>query len=302
MASTILAVAIGETDKTVRINSTAIPSGVRRYISGLISGLTARGKSIGDASDYVIDYRECTAPRLETFVFNSTLRADCIFCMSTTVVRRADNFTKQHSLQTPIVGIVSDYQRESFGGNVCGVSAQRSQQARQCYEHLLRTVVPGLNKAYVLHDPNYDPSKDSLRNITGGHHPDVVNVSSPSDIQREIGNMPQGSGLLLLPVDWFFGAAEHIIGWARAQKLLDFWPVTDWVRSTPPSAFGGYGAPQERCGELLAERVASVWDGTMPARLWVHVDSSDFVWRASEAVARALGVTLSSAPNGPEHV
>ena len=287
----IVAVAIGPANKTVNIDSNAIPDGVRPYIAGLVPGLRGQGLTIGTAADYVIEYRECPATNLDSYVFNRNLRADYIFCMSTRVLKRAQAFTTT----TPIIGICSNPKKEEFlDQNIVGISGRRSHIARQCYERLVQTV-PSLTKVYVLHDPTYGPAVDSLKNIhDGGHGPELANVS-PSNIQGVITGMTPRSGLLILPTDWFFGIAERIRDWAQATRLADFWPVTDWVKHTSPSALGGFGVSQLKCGELLAERVAAVWDGTIPTRDQ-FLDSNDVLWYASDAAAQDRGLTLSNHP------
>jgi hypothetical protein len=305
MPKTILAVAIGDSRKSKAINNSAPATlnGVRPYIGGLINGLSklpvpntkpVRNYQIG--TDYVIDYRECDLDQLNR-TFTS---ADVIFCMSTRVVRAAASYNSS----IPIVGIVSNPRHEGFlNKNICGISGKRSQEARHCYDRLKMTTVPNLKdeNVYVLHDASYGPSKDSLETIRGGKHDPRVAYVSPSNIEDVIKDLTPGWGLLVLPVDWFFGAAPDIISWARAKGLVDFWSVTDWVQRTLPSALGGYGVPQQRCGELLAERVAYVLpSGAIPRPEFTDVDiNSDVVWKASDAAAAELGIILDS---HPQHV
>jgi len=289
MPQTIVAVAIGTEQPPTRITSNAtIPSWARKYINGFIGAFP---HTLG--TDYVIDYRQCPAAQLNT-LFTSNLQADYILCLSTTVLLTAAALVAIK----PIIGMCSHPENYPFGNqnNVCGVSAGRSDDADHAYRNLLRTLDPNLPTATVLNDPNYPPSTDSVQSIhNGGNHPNVVNVSDPTAIQNWItNNANAGSGVLLLPVDWMFGAAQDIIGWTSRKKVLDFWLVTDWVQQAPTlSAFGGYGVPQEKSGHYLAQQVEAIWNGHRPSPVWRTVPQSEREWKASQTRATSAGVTLN---------
>jgi hypothetical protein len=303
---TILAVAIGNSgnSKIIRDNSPATLAGVRPYIGGVIERLTAFGDRIGDANDYVIDYRECSAAQLnQNFTVTAGLPPSYVILgMSTTVMRAAATF----STTIPMIGIVSN--QGGYGANVCGVSGQRPQNARRSYDKLLLTI-PGLPRVHILHKPGYPPSDDSLRAIQNGGPLGVpvavVPVAAPygdAEIRAAIDGINTPGALLILPVDSFFAAADRIIGWAHANanRLPDFWPVTDWVRHALPSALGGYGASQHRCGQLLADKIHSIWEsgGHIPNPRWTIITSQqNFSWHASVAAAHDLGVTLGNDPD-----
>jgi hypothetical protein len=273
---------------------------VRRYVDGFVAAFP---QSLG--TDYVIDYREVPLQQLGTF-FNSPLQAGYIICLSTPVVRAAATQYNAAS-QKPIIGMVSNPHIEAFSNqtNVCGVSAGRSGDAHLIYSRLLQTVNPHLATATVLHDPNHSPSVDSLAHIhAAGYQPMVTNVT-PANIQSTITGAPAGTGMLLLPVDWMFGAASSIIGWASARNVLDFWFVTDWVQESPAaSAFGGYGVPQETSGHYLAQQVDVLWRGLTPNPVWLPVPQQDRVWMASRARANNASVHLNpnNSPAGPTKV
>jgi hypothetical protein len=309
---TILAVAIGEslfTSPTL-INSDPAPSGVRPYIQGLINGLSYNKYTIG--TDYSIDYWECPASQLDTFFqsspFQNLTASTSVFCMSTRVVTSALKYLNN----IPIVGIVSDY-----GGytapNLCGFSAKRFQSALDCYNNFLATV-SGLTTIYVLHDKDYPPSVKALATLPNIPPAQQVDVREKvngvhNDIKKQLDNAgipPRTGGLLVLPIDRCFGAADNIINaWACSNSVPTFWPVTDWVESTAyPSALGGYGVDQELCGYRMADKLAYIWShgGTMPPKLFadcvpgLKANGGDFSFTASLNVAQKIGVKLGSPP------
>jgi hypothetical protein len=289
---TILAVAIGcnsDKSKVIKDSSDKTLKGVRPYIRGLINWLSNQPDPpdptsslpryrIGDANDYVIDYREYTAAELKrdpqkAFTVSSGLpTSHVILCMSLTVAREAADFTRNMNPKPPIVAIVSDPFAENFPENVCGVSAKRPQHVIECYDKF-RAADPTLTKIYALNKQGYPPSENSMRWLGGKVIPVPIGRNDDcDDIKRKIDQIPSGShqGLLVCPVDQFFGAAEQIAIWANANSMRDFWTVPDW----PTGSFGGYGFPQETCGQYLAERIASIWSNNdnIPDPSWVPVD------------------------------
>jgi hypothetical protein len=301
MPQTIVAVAVGPLYSQVNINNNNIPAGVRKYINGFVAAFPP---TIG--AEYVIDYRECPAANLDTQVFTNALQADYILCLSTRVVMAAAAAYPE-ATNKPIIGIVSRPENYFFKNqtNVCGVSAERSNDARFAYRKLLDTVNPALVQATVLCDPNYAPSQDALQDIRQVINPDppAVGVQNATDVQNAIGQAPAGSPILLLPVDWMFGSAPNIIQWAINRPVLDFWFVTDWVAQTPvSSAFGGYGVSQEVSGRYLADQLHIYWrSGRSPNPPWTRVHPNDREWKASQTRATAAGTTLNtqSPPRGP---
>jgi hypothetical protein len=296
-AKTILAVAIANTQKSQTITdaSAASLSGVRPYIKGLIQRLDICGFEIGTNNHYVIDYRETPQAQLSS-IYTGT--PDFVLCMSSTVLAAVPS-----TWAMPIVAIVSDVP-SPLPSNVCGISGERHQIARDYYDKLLATI-PNLQNVYVLHKDNYQPSVKALAKIQTGSHPATVvpvPVGSPygdADIQNAISGITNtaASALLVLPADSFFGSANNIIALAHAKTLPDFWPVTDWVRhsASAASAVGGYGFPQVRCGELLADRIASLWStGAIPNPAFKKIDNSEAVWLVSDAAAANLRVTPST--------
>jgi ABC-type uncharacterized transport system substrate-binding protein len=293
-AATILAVAIGEPTKSRTITNMTQLNGVRPYIIGLITYLSQqtvpnsnpqRKYTLG--TDYSIDYQECYEDD-ETF----TGAPDVIFGMSTPVVRQAMAFTST----IPIVGIFSDHVGEHFNQtqNICGVNAQRIQIADQYYDKFVQTLPKGTN-VYVLHRVGNTASTKSLAKIrTTGANPAVLKVmlAPGHDIQTLINGVPTNSGLLVLPVDHFFGAADDINRIATTKSLPVFWPVTDWV----PSGISGYGAAQETCGEYMGKQVQYILEHPKQipqgAARFVTVPPADRRWVTSEAVAKALNIKL----------
>jgi len=275
---TILAVAIGDSSKSklIKDSTAATLKGVRPYIKGLINWLNKQpDPPIPDnplpkykiGTDYIIDYRESDETQLQS---TFTVSTDVIFCMSTTVARAAVTFTKANKIPTmPIVAVDSDPMNEHFPANVCAVSATRPQLAIRCYEEFKKKA-PGLTTIYALHKYRYGPSDDSLNWL--GKKITPVPVKPGDNIKDQIYGIPKGSGgLLILPADRFFGAADEIVQWAEVDwQLRTFWPVPDW----PTGAFGCYGFAQELCGQYLAERVASIWSnsGNIPNPRFVVID------------------------------
>jgi hypothetical protein len=281
---TVLAVAIGPQASSHTFNSMTDPAldTVRPYIKGLIYKLFTKGKKIG--TDYIVDYREVV--NATSFFNGLSTNPDLIFCMSRTVLAAASAKFPE-SAQIPIVGIVSTPADFNNNRNVFGISGLRAQKGRQYYDNFLDTV-PLLKSAgqkmYVLTKNNYPPTEKAFAALPNS--PDIVEVkvSTVAEIEAAIPTMTPG-GLLILPADLFFGCAPRIIELAKAQKLPDFWPVTDWVKPTLPSALAGYGVPQLACGEMLAERIADYWAQGWPNQRFTVVNDSDFVWMASVAAA-----------------
>ena len=305
MTITIAAVAIGS-NSDLLITAPIKPNtpGVRNYIPGLIGGLHTRGKTIG--TDYKIAYRQ----RTEAYLYNSpggaeeAFAGDLIFCMSSAVVRAAQNFTKE----VGIVGIVSDPEDhiggESFhhSDNICGVSAQRHQTARKCFDYFVDTTVPHLNAIIPLHKTDYNPSIQALALVEDQARqkhitiPTVLQAYDQDTLNNVLADLPSSArtGLLVLPADLFFANAPNIIN-AAQHKLPTHFFTTDWVSRALPSAVSGWGVSQLTCGELMAERVKYVWDKgvPIPETRWVDAPPSAFDWRASIAAAEALNITLA---------
>lgn len=223
--------------------------------------------------------------------------------MSTPVVKKAEAFDSI----TPIVGIFSDHAGEHFDQttNICGVNGKRIQKARDYYDCFVKTI-PNLTKVYILHRDQNTASTNSFNKIKGrGALP--VPISDPpltlktapgtdpsSDITALIGTVPPGptSGLLVLPVDVFFGAANLIFTQAKARLLSVAWPATDWL----PPAVCAHGAAQELCGQLMGAQVAYIL--TNPKHIphgaarFVDVPEDDIKCVASQAAAKALNIEL----------
>jgi ABC-type uncharacterized transport system substrate-binding protein len=302
--ATILAVAIGDPAKSRTIADMTNVTGLRPYIFGLITYLSQqpvpkskpqRNYTIG--TDYVIDYRECAIDSLST-IFTGT--PNVIFCMSTPVVRHAETITSKSNI--PIVGIVSDPTREGFdtSKNVCGVNAQRIQHGRDYYDNFLKTVsFAGLQqKVYVLHLPGNTASEGALANIQAKPlslplAPVRVLGNDYSDIENAINDdaVEGPGGLLVLPVDLFFGAVDYIHQWAKAKSLSVFWPVSDWV----PPGVGSYGVAQETCGESMGKQVQYILENKkIPTgnQRFITLKATTRTWVASKAAAKALNIEL----------
>ena len=305
-AKRILAVAIGPQQDN-QIGANGAPGSVRPYVHGLIEGLGERGRQLG--IDYEIAYRERSQTELAAkgsglFAAKHQTPYDVIFAMSTNVVRAA----KDSGDPTPIVGVVSAPADEHFNRvrNFTGISARRSQTAGQCFEYFLATV-PTLKRVRVLHKPGYGPSDRSLKLVRAaakkrGVAIDVVAINNRGDIEKKLKAMPKRDlkkpaevGVQLLPVDLLLGASQLIIDLAQGQRNLPtFSPITDFVRSDPDGALGGYGVPQHTCGVLMADYVDQiVWHSAAPRSLkFTDAEIDDFKWVISREAAQALNIRL----------
>jgi ABC-type uncharacterized transport system substrate-binding protein len=299
---TILAMAVGPRRNLI-IDSTDKLADARPYVAGLVRALK---RQLG--TEYVIDYREREldqlAPGSAAEAFKSDKPIRLIFAMSTTVVVAAENLSPSPPIVWPSV---SDWMLDKIKKhNSTGVSARRSQSAGDCLLRFLATV-PTLEKVHVLHKPGYLPSDRALalvqRVATAKHiavH--VMSVNSADDIMGQLGTLtpreprdPAFEGVLPMPADVFFGAARMIIREVQGHKKIPvFLPTTDLVRHQLPSALGGFGVSQHRCGELAADFVDQVVFGDRkPGDLPVmEAATSDFEWIVSIAAANDLNIPI----------
>ena len=302
--TTILALAVGDPSVSRRLTDQAsIPKGVRPYIIGLIRGLRQRGHSLG--GDYTIDYQHHWYDDIKSGRAFVKSDVDLIYAMSTTVMRSAGDHTKHIPIVFPNC---SDHEAEPYvrARRATGFSARRSQTAHRCFEHFLATV-PTLKEVHVLHKKEYDPSDLALtlvKNSRQNNHKNVlirkIEIDDHRDIDSNLSRLeprrPGEQGILILPVDVFFGAAPTIIELAQKRMLPTFFPVTDWVQPQLPSALGGYGIPQEKCGWRSAELVDLIlWKKQGLPHLPPVLDGADhdFEWVVSKAAATALKISLA---------
>jgi ABC-type uncharacterized transport system substrate-binding protein len=306
--TTILAMAVGPT-RDVDIRDSSKLDNVRPYIDGLVTGLGNFNRRLG--SDFDIDYREREpkdlapgANAIAAFKPKNGGSYDLIFAMSTTVVRGAQSVPSYRPIVYPSI---SDRKNDGLTSkNSTGVSARRSQTAGACFEHFLATVLT-LKRVRVLHRPGYPPSERALKLVQEaadkrGVAVTGINVQSEAQIEAKLNGLPKrdptkppDSGVLPLPIDICFSAASTIIDVAQGQKNLPvFFPTTDWVKAKLPSALGGYGVSQRKCGELTADFVNQIlWNKKKPDDLRVKdVTSADFEWAISRAAAQALNIPL----------
>jgi ABC-type uncharacterized transport system substrate-binding protein len=306
----ILAVAVGP-HRDLVIGAKGDLGGVRAYIAGLVNGLAGCKRELG--TDYVIDYREREPHQLEddedagrAFKLTPAMPHDLVFAMSTTALQSAKSVTND---KIPIVfPSVSDHKADGLlhKGNATGVSARRSQTAGECLERFLASVRT-LKEVRVLHKPGYRPGERALKLVQAvGKKKKVVikpvPVKTRGDIEKKLSAMakrnlkkPAEVGILVLPIDLCLGAAALIIEVAQGRKNIPvFFPITDWVKPKLPSAFGGYGVPQLRCGELAAEHVDQILWGNAKAASRKVTDAADdaFVWALSSEAARALNIEI----------
>jgi hypothetical protein len=294
---TILAAAIGETDLDMPGINTNPPTGaVRPYINGLINALPGIGAELG----YIVNYYERPVSELDA-LFNAQPNTDVVFCMSVRVVQHAKPRYPNTKL---IVAVVSNH-RPYDGTNVTGFSADRVDAAVAGYDKFWLTALDR-TAVYVLHHQGHAPSLDALARIQTTHPPGSPHAPHLVHVEENLGtitdqlngaHIPKTAGVFVLPIDRCFGAHQEIITWQNTNQVPTFWPVTDWVDTSTTGAFGGYGVPQEYCGERMGAKIDTFWkSGNIPS--WEDCNpANDFKWIASSNTARTLGVKLG-APNG----
>jgi ABC-type uncharacterized transport system substrate-binding protein len=300
---TILAMAVGP-QKDLMIDSTAKLHGVRPYVAGLVRALR---RQLG--SDYKIDYRERELHQLvpgssAAEAFKSVEHCRVIFAMSSRVVLAAESLSPSPPIVWPSV---SDWMLDKIGKhNATGVSARRTQSAGDCLLRFLATVAT-LETVHVLDNPGYPPSDralDLVKQVAKAKNIriNVLSVKSAEEIKKQLGTLPTRhtkdaafEGVLPLPVDVCFGTAQMIIHEAQETKKIPvFLPATDLVRRELPSALGGFGVSQHRCGELVADFVENIVFGKgKPAALPVkQAAAADFEWIVSTAAANDLNIPI----------
>lgn len=298
MPKTILAVAVGETAREVTLNTSTPNNTVRPYIAGLVTWLASANRTnpaqpentpprYQIPADYSIIYRErpvLPAGSLETaFQDNAAQQADLWLCMSTSVARAADVVARAQSPTKPVVVIVSDPFSEGLGNNFCGVSASRDRLAIKCLRQFRRRV-PSVQNIFVLHREGYGPS-DKARQWIGKRSVFLVPVADSENIQTKIqsdimASSKPNKGVLVLPADRFFGVADLITQWTGTVPT--FWSTPDF----PTASRGGFGYPQKKCGQYMAERVAIIWKNQadavvdlFPDPKWIAMDPDDLEGR-----------------------
>jgi len=298
----ILAMAVGP-NMSLIIDSADKLAHARPYVAGLVSGLT---RQLG--TDYVIDYRERELDQLVPGSAAEAFRSDqpikLIFAMSSTVVVAAESLPQSPPIIWPSV---SDWTMDQITKkNSAGVSARRSQSAGDCLLRFLATV-PTLETVHALHNPGYPPSDRALalvRRVARAKNINVcvMPVKSTPDIKKQLDTLsrrdtkaPAFEGVLPMPIDVCFGAARMIIHEAQEiRKIPVFLATTDLVRPELPSALGGFGVSQHRCGMLAAEFVNHVAfaNGKAAALPVKEAAASDFEWIVSIAAANDLNIPI----------
>ena len=296
----ILAMAIGPKDKseTLLSKKAARAPNLRRYIQGLVEGLSEHGQEIGKT--FEINYAEHPIIAAKHFT-----EADLVFGMSTTVVRAAQEALGD---RVPILGIVSDRKVEQFDqSNIACFSARRSQSADDCFRRFMVTV-PTLRTVHVLHKEGYGPSERGVHEIKqAAQGTNVDSVVSPADDLDQIKSAldkldarkksePATAGVLVQGVDLFLSQAAVIIDRAQTKKRLPvFIGVPEWVRADGSGALGAYGISQQTAGVRAADQAARMlWPkAKKPLQLDVLGADEDFEWVVSKRVADELKIHVS---------
>ena len=262
----ILAVAIGPVPAgqiasyyTRTIASVADLDGCRPYIFGMVDYLSKQNRDLG--SDYVIDYQQCLEGGAD---FTLKANTKLILCMSTPLGRAADNA----GLNSFIVVVSSD--NTGWGPTVCGMNAHRTDNPIAYYNqfngelhggtitllHRVGNAVSDACRAAIDHPP---------RNVG------VAPVDAPfgTDLTQNIItriNAVNTAGLLVLPVDAFFGFAKTIDTAAANKGLEVFWPTADYPAQGGPHH---YASSQKQCGKKLGEHVYFILDNNaLPHTRW----------------------------------
>ena len=268
----ILAVAIGDPDNSRLIDSIpglSIPSPCRPYVSAMVDWLMNQPNPRLLGRDYVIDYRECFEGG-ENFAFTTT--PALILCMSTPVMVAAVAVANN---QIPVVGVTSN--PGAFPGNVCGVNAQRTNNPYATYYIHFKNKLAGQTITLLTRHGN-NVSNLCRDDILG--HVNVpladVNPTTPDPrtaIVSAINNVPPNTGLLVLPVDVFFGFAHKINTTAESRGMKVFWPAEEFARHH----HSHYGSPQVVCGQNFGKQAdyilshGAVPSGNNPLQ-WITVD------------------------------
>jgi hypothetical protein len=255
----ILAVAIGDPNNSRSIKDISdltIGGPVRPYIGGMIAYLDGQGLKLG--THYIIDYQECYEGGED---FTATPNPALILCMSTPLVKAASDFTNDPSNQsTFVVGVASDPANSNFGNNVCGVNAQRTQNAINYYNHFRKFL--GQNKTITLLNRTNNVAselcKTAIENANGGTVPvrevDPPQKADPTSYLIDAVEKVKTDGLLVLPVDLFFGW-YNTINTAADNQLSIFWPAEEFARHKHDH----FGAPHVGCGRKLGEQVQYIF-------------------------------------------
>jgi ABC-type uncharacterized transport system substrate-binding protein len=304
---TILALAVGDPKASQLIDHPNKLPGVRPYISGLIDGLAQAGCQLG--ADFVIDYRHNW---LDHIVIGAAFKElpddpDLIYAMSTRVLRAAGDHTDGIPIVFPSVSR-PEGERHVKAGRATGFAALRAQSAGECFNRFLKSV-PSLKQVLIPNFDEHEPGDNALQlvidaAIKSGVDPEPIPVRSHPDLLDKLSALPtrgQGEpaicGVHVLPVDMFFGATREIIKTVQEEKNLPaFFSVTDWVSTALGGAFGGYGVPQFKCGQLTAPHVKQIlWGGPDAAFPAVRVaQAEDFDWAVNSAAAAALGISAAT--------
>jgi hypothetical protein len=185
------------------------------------------------------------------------------------------------NVQVPIVGVTST--PGNFKGNVCGVNAQRTAKPIKYYNHFQNDL--GAGATITLLNRTGNPVSEACKTAIlqqGNPVPGVAEVAFPigTDPQQSIiaaiNNIKPvnaGDGLLVLPVDVFFGFAHKINTTAESRGMKVFWPAEEFARHH----HSHYGSPQVVCGQNFGKQAdyilshGAVPSGNNPLQ-WITVD------------------------------
>ena len=248
----ILAVAIGDPNNSRTIDSIpslSIPSPCRPYITAMVDQLMRQPTLRLLGRDYVVDYQECFE---DGEIFTAvTPNTALILCMSTPVMVAAAHFTNQ----IPIVGVTST--PAAFPANVCGVNAQRTNNPYTYYIHFRNALGP--SQTITLLNRTGNPVSEACKTaILQQETAPIAEVTFPrgNDPRTPIVNAINtihlnGGGLLVLPVDVFFGFSDTINTTAANRGLTVFWPAEEFAKH----GHSHFGSSQVECGQNFGRQV-----------------------------------------------
>lgn len=312
----ILAVAVGPgQSQRPAVQPNVIQGGqvnrLRPIIQGMVQGLQAFGYSPGGSFD--VDYAEAE-PHLLRLLLRTAVKEskpDVIFTVASSARQAAQAVTRT----IPIVfTVVSDPIEERAvkstalpGTNTTGVRTMLRHTAADCLE-LFKAMVPSLKTVYAMHQPGFPPAvhamprlRQTAKRLRIAFLPQVVRRRG--DIADRLKALSQAGppgrpqvGLLVVPDDLVVSEGYNVIHVAHSDGIPTFFPVVEFVNSTPQSALGAYGIPGQAAGEAGAAYVHKILQGARPAHLPVK-RAGGFEWRINNSiVAKNLNITI------PHHV
>ena len=306
----ILAVAVGP-GTTPPVLSNVIQNGhlgtLRVMIQELVKGLKNLGHR--DGVDFDIDYVEGDPPNLKGLIRGAMKAAkpDLIFTVASSALQAA----RAATTSIPIVfAAVSDPIEQKAvksscgqpGTNATGIRTMLRHTAPDCLD-LFKAMVPSLKQVYALHQPKFPSAVAAYKRLKqAGKRLGVafapMLVRTQADIAERLRGLSQAGptgkprvGILVPPDDLVVSGGQNLIQIAHSKGIPTFFPVVEFVNTTPHSALGAYGIPSQVSGEAVAYLVHKILKGANPRYLPVK-RAGGFEWAVNKAVAEKLNITI----------